>query len=400
MSLLDPVAMVTGPVMPAHIYVHVPFCRTKCSYCDFASIADADTLTIDSVRKGIESEITRWAQAALPGVVETVYVGGGTPTILSRRLPELVRHILKMFPHTPDAEVTVEANPDSPSRSLLEELVQAGVTRISLGAQSFVAAELGLLGRVHSPECALDLARMVRDLGLDLSLDLICGIPGQSKESWLATLNRALSTGAGHFSVYPLSVEPGTPLDVACSSGLVERSDPDIAAEHMMLAEEEFSKHGLSRYEVVNYSAPGKESRHNLAYWTARPYLGIGPAAHGMLDAVTATSVGLVDGCDAAVARVRYAQPGDVGQWLTGAPATIELLDSRQAHREDIMLGMRLTRGVPAAAFDDEELRLVLAGLVEDGLVEVAGDPRNQRVRATRTGWLLGNEIYSRIWAE
>jgi len=397
-NLADPVAMVTGSVMPAHIYVHVPFCRTKCSYCDFASIADNDALKVESVRKGIESEVTRWAATALPGVVETVYVGGGTPTILSKRLADIVHHILETFSHTPDAEVTIEANPDSLTRSLLEALTQAGVTRISLGAQSFDAAELGLLGRTHSPDRVMDLARWIHDLDLDLSLDLICAIPGQSSKSWLSTLNRALSTEAGHLSIYPLSVEPGTPLDVAYSSGLVERPDSDIAAEHMTLAEEELTKGGLSRYEVANYSVPGKESKHNLAYWTSRPYLGIGPAAHGMLDAVTASSVGLVDGCDTTVTRVRYAQPDDIDQWLTGKPATIELLDARQAHREDIMLGMRLSRGVPAAIFDDEELRFVLAGLVEDGLVECVGDSKRQRVRATHIGWLLGNEIYSRIW--
>ncbi|MBS3973950.1 MAG: radical SAM family heme chaperone HemW [Actinobacteria bacterium] len=396
MSLFDPVAMVTGPVMPAHIYVHVPFCRAKCSYCDFASIADADALTIDSVRKGIESEVTRWASAALPGVVETVYIGGGTPTILSQRLVELARHILEMFPHTPDVEVTIEANPDSLSRPLLEELAQAGVTRISLGVQSFDATELGLLGRSHSPECVVELAKVICELGLDLSLDLICAIPGQSKESWLSTLNRAASTRAGHISVYPLSIEPGTPLEVACSVGLVEPPNQDIAAEHMILAEEELSKHGLYRYEVANYSIPGKESRHNMAYWSARSYLGIGPAAHSMLDAPTAASVGLVDGADADAARVRFGQPSNVNQWLIGTPATIELLNAKEAHREDIMLGMRLTRGVPVAFFDEKELRLVLDGLLRDGLVECV----SQQVRATRTGWLLGNEIYSRIWVD
>jgi oxygen-independent coproporphyrinogen-3 oxidase len=245
---------------------------------------------------------------------------------------------------------------------------------------------------------ALDAARSIRATGLDLSIDLMCGIPGLSDETWVHTLEQAIATDAGHISVYPLTLEEGTPLAVACGTGLVDTPDPDRAADQMLRAEEILSSAGLNRYEVSNYARAGMESRHNLAYWTGRPYIGVGPAAHGMLETATATAVGMIDAEQAAsAARVRYGQSPDIDGWLTGADPTIELLDAAEVGREDIMLGLRLTRGVSADAVSAAGVEAAVGELVDAGLVEryTAGA---ERYRTTQRGWLLGNEVFARIW--
>ncbi|MDP2401579.1 MAG: coproporphyrinogen-III oxidase family protein, partial [Actinomycetota bacterium] len=244
-TLLD---ALRGPALPSHLYIHVPFCRTKCSYCDFVSITDLSDLRVEPVCRGLEGEVARWAAASLPGVLETVYIGGGTPTILAARLIGLVRSVFDSLPHTPSCEVTVEANPDSWTPLLAEGLAATGVTRISLGVQSFDERTLALLGRVHTVAEAVDAARSIRLSGLDLSVDLMCGIPGLRDEVWVDTLQQAVATGAGHISVYPLTLEENTPLAVACGSGLVVAPDSDQAADQMLLAEEVLSSAGLNRY--------------------------------------------------------------------------------------------------------------------------------------------------------
>lgn len=409
-SSLDPTAGLAGPHLPSHVYVHIPFCRMKCSYCDFYSVSDLGDARISAVITGIEAELTQWSRSSLDGVVETVYFGGGTPTVITGGLIRLVRSALEHFPVRAAAEVTVEANPDSLTPQLADALAAAGVTRVSVGIQSFAATELTLLGRVHTVDEARAACAAVTGAGLDLSVDLMCGIPGQSAASWVASLEQALETGAQHVSVYPLTLEPGTALDVAVGTGLAQAPDPDIAAEQMAIAEEVLAAAGIPRYEVANYATPGHESRHNLAYWTGRSYLGIGPAAHGMLDAETARHVGLLHGPGPDVARVRYGNPADIERWLTGRErGEFELLTNAEARREDVMLGLRLVRGVSHGAVLEADLIAVLDSLERDGLVERVtgsglpviedGVVPSMRWKTTRRGWLLGNEVFERVWS-
>jgi len=393
----------SGPRLPAHLYIHVPFCRTKCSYCDFFSVDDLTETNIEMVVRGIEAEIVRWGNAALPGVLETVYLGGGTPTIIAGGAVRLVRAALERFPVRAGAEVTIEGNPDSVTALLIEALAATGVTRVSLGVQSFAPTELAMLGRVHTSEEALKAARIVREAGLDLSVDLMCAIPGQTNASWIASLEQAVATGAQHISVYPLTLEEGTPLQVACDSGLVHAPDSDVAAEMMTLAEELLAARGMPRYEVANFAAPGHEARHNLAYWTGHSYMACGPAAHSMLDAPTAVAVGLLtqQQADAGAVRVRSAAPASFESWMTCGDIDVEILDGEEVAREDVMLGLRLTRGVPVAKVTAARLDTVLEDLERLGLVErfVGGSPVSERWRTTRRGWLLGNEVFGRVWA-
>ena len=384
-----------GPQMPAHLYLHVPFCSSKCSYCDFFSTADADSQDIFAVFSGMQAEIRRWGMSALPGVVETVYVGGGTPSLHAAPVAGLLERAASDLPLRKGAEITVEANPDSLTDASLESLLQAGANRISVGVQAFDDRVLRLLGRTHDARQARQAASRVHEAGCELSVDLICGVPGQRMASWVESLEEAIDTGARHLSVYPLAIEDGTPLAAAISGGIVESPDADMAADMMLVAEEYLGRSGLLRYEVANYAKPGHESRHNTAYWTGRSYIGCGPAAHGMLEAETARAVGLhVPSQDEDVGRVRYSNIADIQGWLTGKPGEVEVLSASEAAREDVMLGMRLTHGVAAGAITSAGLDLVLAALEADGLVE----RDSGRWRSTTRGWLLGNEVFGRIW--
>lgn len=391
-----------GPSLPAHLYVHVPFCASKCGYCDFASVSDAPANIINAVFTGIRTQITRWSLAALDGVLETIYVGGGTPSCHPGDVVRVLDHIRDHLPVQADAEITVEANPDSLTEDVVRQFAGAGATRISVGVQSFDDAVLRVLGRRHDARRAWDACMTVRDAALDLSVDLICGVPGQSITSWSETLAKAAATGAVHASVYPLSIEDATPMQVAISAGLLGEPDPDLAAEMMILAENTLGYYALGRYEVANYAdSRAHESRHNTAYWLGRQYIGVGPGAHGMLDAATAHVAGLVEFNDTSTARVRYANADSIDEWLVGAGDTQEQLTATDAAREDVMLGMRLVRGVPAAQVRAAGLTAVLESLAADGLVELATDAVSKpgpNWRTTRRGWLLGNEVFSRIW--
>jgi oxygen-independent coproporphyrinogen III oxidase len=389
---------VRGPGMPGHFYLHVPFCRSKCAYCDFASVAGCNADTVFAVFAGIEAEVQRWALSALPGVVETVYVGGGTPSLHAERVGRLLALLAATLPLRDEAEITVEANPDSLTKAALEALVTGGANRISVGVQAFDDGVLRLLGRAHDARQARAALALVHGAGVELSVDLMCGVPGQTMASWAETLEEALDAGARHVSVYPLSIEEGTPLSADVAGGTMPAPDPDSAADMMLLAEKRLGEAGIVRYEVANYAVPGHESRHNTAYWTGRSYAGIGPGAHGMLSPDVARTIGLDLGDDADaldIARVRYANRADIETWLTGERFDMELLSGPQAAREDVMLGMRLSAGVRDYSVTAAGLDGVLMGLAEAGLVEHI----DGRWRTTQRGWLLGNEVFGRIWA-
>jgi len=391
-----------GPVLPAHLYVHVPFCSSKCAYCDFASESGASDETVSAVFQGIRSQLRRWSEPGPGGVVETIYVGGGTPSLYPKEVAGILEQARRLFTVRDGAEVTVEANPDSLTRDAVGILSEAGASRVSVGVQSFDDGVLRVLGRRHDAAAAASACRTVLEAGLELSIDLICGVPGQGMTSWAETLARAASSGARHVSVYPLSLEDGTPLQVAVDTGLVSQPDADEAADMMLLAEETLGRAGLMRYEVASYATDREhESRHNTAYWTRCSYIGVGPGAHGMLDAATARVLGLVGPSDEDTARVRYSNSRDIEDWLLGRGDQSEMLTSDEVVREDVMLGMRLVRGVAWSTVQSAGLTEVLESLAADGLVELVSDGVSRpgpNWRTTQRGWLLGNRVFSRIW--
>jgi len=392
----------TAP-LPVALYIHVPFCRSKCAYCDFAS-AVSDTRWHAPYVDALLFSAAHWASYDLLDDVPTLYFGGGTPTILGEELVRLVRGLRDIVTLRADAEITVETNPDTTDAALIEQLVQAGVNRFSLGIQSLDDAVLQVLGRRHTAAQALEAAGVLAGSGQPFSVDLICGVPGQSDESWRETVCAALGTGAGHLSAYPLSIEDGTLLCEQVTAGTLPEPDSDAAAAMMLTAEELLRVAGVDRYEVANYAKPGEESRHNSSYWTGGAYLGLGPSAASMLPASAFTIVADAEGWSGTQAdgRTRFTATSDTTEFIRrplAAPSDIEQLTAEEAAREDVMLGMRLTRGVLADQVASAGLDDVLAGLARDGLVELAqlGDG-TARWRVTERGWLLGNEVFGRIW--
>lgn len=388
----------TTPRLPAHLYVHVPLCRSKCAYCDFYSLPLANVAeTTSTIAGSLAAQARGWlARDVEPQPLASLYVGGGTPTVLGADLVGLVMLLAAWYPLAADAEVTVEANPESLDAPLARALGEAGVTRVSLGVQSLDDAVLAFLERPHDAGTARVAAHAVRAAGLALSVDIICGIPGQTAQSWVDTVNGALALDAEHVSVYPLAIEAGTPLAAAVAIGDLPEPDPDVAADMMLLAQDVLGQAGLARYEVSNYALPGAESRHNTAYWTGAPYLGVGPGAHGMLDAATADAVGFVPARAEGAARLRYAVACDLREGLTPMPRMdIEVLSVEETAREDVMLGLRLVRGVPEEQSAAAGVTSALEVLAAAGLVERA----DGRWRTTERGWLLGNEVFSAVWA-
>lgn len=376
----------SSPTLPRHLYVHVPLCRSKCSYCDFYSRADDGTVSPGDLVTSTVLRAIEWTRKGLaPAPLETLYVGGGTPTMLGRHLPLLVSELRSVLPLAEGAEVTVEANPDSLDRGLVAHLAEAGVTRVSLGVQSLSDGALVWLGRPHDASDAIDAMLAVSSAGLDLAVDLMCGIPAVPPNLWRATLRSVVECGAGHVSVYPLSLEPGTPLAAAVESGEARVPDEDSAADEMVIAAEVLAEVGLQRYEVANYAVPGKESRHNTAYWTGRPYLGIGVGAHGMLGGDQARTVKLT--AEDSVARLRYA-------YEPGGGIAVETLTKPEALREDAMLGLRRTAGIDDALARAAQVGPALESLGDDELVV----HEQGRWRCTERGWLLGNQVFGRVW--
>ena len=398
--------------LPEHLYVHVPICHSKCAYCDFYSLPAREvTLDAGAIVSALVSQAEAWIARGLPvRPLRSLYIGGGTPSMLGDSLPWLVRRCVELFGLHQGAEVTIEANPDSLVPGLAVALVQSGVTRISLGVQSLDDAELAMLGRAHSAASARAAAADVVAAGADLSIDLMCGLPGQSMATWRRTLKGAALLGPVHVSVYPLSLEEGTPLAGSVARGELSEPDPDLAAEMMLLAGELLGGVGFVRYEIANYAQPGHESVHNTAYWTGRGYLGVGPGAHGMFDGSTAAALGLGSGVHRILGeltttppqdsptppgRVRYAVPASLEEGLVAMPALeVELLSDAEAAREDAMLGLRTARGIDVALARRARVLDVLSGLEVEGLVMRTDDGWC----TTSRGWLLGNEVFGRIW--
>ena len=392
---------------PVSLYVHVPFCVSKCAYCDFYSRAGGEALRTPLVDAAL-FEAGHWSHYDLLDDVPSLYVGGGTPTVLGGELPRLVRGLVETARLRPDAEVTVETNPETTDAALVAALVQAGVNRFSLGVQSFDDAVLRALGRCHDAERAREATRVLRDSGVGFSIDLICGVPGQTAASWDATLEEAVRCGARHLSVYPLTVEEGTPLAAAVRAGAMPAPDPDDAADMMLAAEVALAAAGMPRYEVASYAQPGHEARHNLVYWTGGSYLGVGPHAASMLTAEQYRRAAegerwtLPPLSDPPCARARFTRETSLEDYVRrplAEPGPVEFLDAGEVAREDAMLGVRTTAGITAAQAEAAGAVDALVGLAEQGLVRLIETAAGEsRWSTTEQGWLLGNRVFEAVW--
>jgi len=359
-----------------HLYLHIPFCKHKCGYCDFNAYAGMDRLMPDYV-DAIERELV-FARERYPfQQLETVYLGGGTPSLLPAELmARLLRFIRANFNVAPDAEVTLEANPASTDEPKVAAWLEGGVNRLSLGVQGFDRRALAVLERKTDAAQATRAFGLAREMGLaNISIDLIYAVPYQSLDTWLETLRRAIALGPDHVSTYCLSFEEGTLLYRRRAEGRLPEVETDLQWDQLDAACVELEAAGFRRYEVSNWArAGGFESRHNQAYWRCRPVYGAGAGAHSYA----------TDGVNAwrwwNVARPR--------EYIAAAPtprADGEELDRRKTVAESLMLGLRTAEGVAApAGFDGE-----LSHLQRDGLVERI----DGRVVPTRRGLDLHNQI-------
>lgn len=267
---------------PLAVYLHIPFCTVKCGYCDFNAYAGMDRLK-DQYALALVEELRRWGEILGPREIHSVFLGGGTPGEMTPdQVARFIEAVRLLGPFVDDCEVTLEANPATVLQEHLPALREAGITRLSLGAQSFHPHELQFLDRIHSPQAAAACARAARAQGFaSVSMDLIYGLPGQEPATFMSSLEQALAVGTDHLSLYALTVEPGTPLAARVESGAIEPADPDVVAEMYDLASARLEAAGFEHYEISNWARPGHRSRHNLAYWTDAEYLGAGAGAHG-----------------------------------------------------------------------------------------------------------------------
>ncbi len=374
------------------VYLHVPFCRVRCGYCDF------NTYTAGELRGERREDFASRAEAevafaervlAASGLPErpasTVFFGGGTPTLLpAHDLTRMLGAVQRGFGLAPGAEVTTEANPDSIDAADLRALADAGFTRVSFGMQSAVPHVLRVLDRTHDPARVPQVVAWAREAGLAVSLDLIYGTPGESLADWRTSLDAVLALEPDHVSAYALIVEDGTALARRIRSGEVPQPDDDLQADMYDLADETLAAAGYDWYEVSNWSrSTGQRSRHNLAYWTGEDWWGIGPGAHSHVGGVRWWNV---------KHPAAYAQRLVAGR---SPAAGRETLDDATRAVERVLLETRLADGLPIGRLRGEGRRAV-AGLMADGLIE----PRAAfagRVVLTRPGRLLADAVVRRL---
>lgn len=366
----------------------MPFCRSKCGYCDFNSFSGLDGLIPDYV-EAVQAEV-RLRCGGGRRRVHTIYFGGGTPSLLAAsQIASIVAACRSNFAVDTSAEVSLETNPGSVTVEWLRAVRRVGVNRLSIGFQSLDDTELSFLGRTHTASQAVEAYEMAREAGGEnLNIDLIYGLPAQSLGQWQQTLQRSLELSPEHFSLYPLTLEADTPLGQSVDRGEVPPPDPDAAADMYQCAERMLAEAGYEHYEISNWARPGRECQHNLTYWRNLPYIGLGPGAHSFVDGYRLANV--ADPLEYISRTKRGASPEEKREKIG---PDLEL-------SETVILGLRLCRGVDVDVLG-KRFGLDVAALYRSeidetvglGLVELDGPA----LRLTRRGRLLGNEVFWRF---
>jgi len=370
-------------VPPLSLYVHVPFCASRCGYCDF------NTYTATELGSGVDQrsfhefllrEVRIASEQLGDRPVESVFIGGGTPTLIgATALNSVLEGIGNFFNLAPHAEITTEANPDSVDKNLLQELRAGGFTRISLGMQSAASNVLKVLQRTHTPGVSVDAAQLARAVGFEhVNLDLIYGTPGESDQDVRDSVNAVVDAGVDHVSAYSLIVEQGTPLARQVARGDIPAPDDDICADRYEIIDTMLNAAGFDWYEVSNWARPGGECVHNQAYWLNADWWGIGPGAHSHVGGTRWWNHKHPS---------TYAAALESGATLRAGQ---EVLTPEQMHIEKVMLGLRTRTGLPAQELSAAEAERVPA-LIERGVVEqVDGEPQGV-VRITDQGRLVAD---------
>jgi oxygen-independent coproporphyrinogen-3 oxidase len=371
----------------AGVYIHIPFCRSRCSYCDFAT-GTYNAALAERYLMSILREITSWGEVQRRAVVDTIYFGGGTPSLLTpTQLEMTLECVYECFNVSAGAEVTMEMNPGTVTPETLHEFRRLGVNRASFGAQTFDDRELARLGRSHTSGDTRQTFHYLRDAGFEnVSFDLIAGLPGQTITGWNQNLDEAFALRPEHISFYLLEVHQGTPLAEHIARGLQPKPDEELAAAMYELMLDRAGEAGYEHYEISNLCLPGHESRHNTKYWTGEPYYGFGCSAHSY------------DG-----QRRRWSNERDVARYTklieAGQSPIVESLNltEEEAQAEAVFLGLRLMRGISIQNYrevfgtDLRQHEQDLARFCDARLLEFDGD----LIKLTRSGALLSNEVFA-----
>ena len=393
----------SGPAAGFGVYLHVPFCHHRCGYCDFAteavgSLADEDRdLLMQRYVRALALDLAAQAGAGQRRRVTSIFVGGGTPTLLPpAAIADVVRSVGGELDLADDVEITVECNPETASPDLFEALAGAGVTRVSMGAQSFDPSVLAVLDRLHRPERVAEAVAMVRESGIaEVSLDLIYGIPGEDARSWHASLAAVLAADVDHLSAYALGVHANTPLGRAVAAGQVPAPDDDVQRDRFDEARAVLTAAGFVHYEIANFArGDARRSRHNVLYWRHGDYLGVGVGAHAHEDGrrwwTTRSTARYLD-------EVERAALDPSGRDTSGRVSAVtgeEVLDEDARVLERLLLGLRLVEGLHP--FDVPPIEpLALEEAVALDLVSMACG----RLQATGSGWFLLDETVQRLTA-
>jgi oxygen-independent coproporphyrinogen-3 oxidase len=387
--------------MSLGLYLSVPFCRTKCSYCNFASDVFSRAVFeryVERVTADIRcaSEIAEQMGAAFESSVDSIFLGGGTPTILDiTQLERLFVTISQKFVVRSGAEITVECAPGTLSPAMIDALGRCGVNRVSLGVQSFVDVEAAAVGRLHKRATVLEEIARLRAGGIaNINIDLIAGLPHQNAESWEFSVAETIATGVPHVSVYMLEVDGDSRLGRELMAGGTRYHahfvpDDELTADFYEMACQRLDPAGVRQYEISNFARTGQESRHNLKYWTRQPYLGFGVDAHSMLIRASKPKE-----------AVRFSSPDSLEEYMAGGPPMKTLVPAQAALEESFFLGLRLNRGVDLKQvktdFGESMLDTfsdAISECVGSGLLERADDV----IRLTPRGRLLSNEVFERF---
>jgi len=387
--------------MPLGLYISVPFCRTKCSYCNFASDVFSRSVFqsyVDRLCADMKRDNPTVAQMGgrTDRIVDTIYMGGGTPTVLEiAQLRRLFVTIAQNFQVQPGAEITVECAPGTLTPPVIEALQGCGVNRVSLGVQSFIDQEAASVGRLHSRKTILDDIANLRAAGItNINIDLIAGLPHQTVESWAFSVEQTIANQAPHASVYMLEVDEDSRLGRELIAGGTKYHahfvpNEDVTADLYLMACERLEAAGVRQYEISNFARSGCESRHNLKYWTRQPYLGFGVDAHSMLP-----------GSQGGVEAVRFSTPDSLEAYIAGGPLNRTQVSPAAALEETFFLGLRLNCGVdlPQVAADfGEDAIAGLSGIIGDLIQTGLLDRRGDRIHLTPRGRLLSNDVFERF---
>ena len=375
----------------AGIYVHIPFCKRKCIYCDFYSLA-CSAVVIDRYVAAVLREATL-RRGELKGEVHTLYVGGGTPSLLNKeQFSALIKGLSSIFDLSALQEFTIEVNPDDVTAELISIYKAAGVNRVSMGVQSFDDLDLRFINRRHTAQQALDAVKVMRQSGIqNTSIDLIYGIPGQTLDIWWRNVDKVASLGVQHISAYCLSYEEGTPLWHMRERGEVQEVDEDLSVKMFEILIDGLREACYEHYEISNFALPGYESKHNSSYWNGTPYLGLGAAAHSY-DGVAERSYNPAD-------LQRYMSCLESGQ----LPCTRERLSQAERYDEMVMLALRTARGLDATQLElhfgqaaAESFRARARRFLDAGMLQCEGGI----YRLTRKGVMVSNMIIADLFSD